>query len=46
MGLESHGRRIGRDPGGRAAAPAGVRGIGTAERRVRDDDEIDIPELD
>jgi hypothetical protein len=41
MGLESHGRRI-----GRAAATAGVRGVGTAERRVRGDDEIDIPELD
>ena len=46
MGLQSHGRRIGRDSDGVAAAPAGVRGIGTAERRVRDDDEIDIPELD
>ena len=41
MDLESHGRGLGRDPGSRAAAPAGVRGIGTAEHRVRNDDEID-----
>jgi hypothetical protein len=46
MDLESHGRRIGRDPAAGRRRPPAFGGVGTAECRMRDDDEIDIPELD